>query len=341
MKRDTRPKTTPWIAVTTGDPAGVGPEIVAHLFAAFRPERSRALLVGAPSVMGPWFDRFGFSCPMAASLDDLGAAGKPEPSVALLDTGVTEAVPVGEDSRAGGRHAGRAIEIACELAENRAVAGIVTAPISKKSLNLADFHYSGHTEMLARYLNSPLCQMMMVHENLRVVPLSRHLPVRDVAGWVTGERIEAGVGEVWRALRERFGVASPRIAVAGLNPHAGDGGVIGHEEADVIAPALDRLRARGLEVDGPFAADAMFQAAFAAHYQGEGPGYDAYVAMYHDQALIPFKMAARRRGVNVTVGLPIVRTSVDHGTAYDIAGRGIAETESLLAAYKLAEVLTG
>jgi 4-hydroxythreonine-4-phosphate dehydrogenase len=333
------PLETPWIAVTTGDPAGVGPEIVAHLFSGYAPERSRALLVGSPGAMAPWLDRFGLSCPIAASVDDLAAEGGSAPRVALLDTGVDDDVPVGRDSRPGGRHAGRAVEVACGLAENRAVAAIVTAPISKKSLNLAEFHYSGHTEMLARYLNSPHCQMMMVHENLRVVPMTRHVPVREVAGHVTGERIETCVDEVWRALRERFHVASPRIAVSGLNPHAGDGGVIGAEEADVIVPALERLRGRGVVIDGPFAADAMFQAAFAAHYHGEGRGYDAYVAMYHDQALIPFKMAARRRGVNVTIGLPIVRTSVDHGTAYDIAGRGIAETESLKAAYELAEEL--
>jgi 4-hydroxythreonine-4-phosphate dehydrogenase len=262
--------------------------------------------------------------------------------VVLLDTGVIDDVPVGADSAGGGRHAGRAIEVACKLARTRAVSAIVTAPISKKSLNLAGFHYTGHTEMLARYLNSPHCQMMMVHENLRVVPLTRHLAIRDVPGRITKEHIVMCMGVVERGLREDFGIRAPRIAVAGLNPHAGDGGVIGDEELDVIVPALEELRARGLEVDGPIPADAMFQAAAEAHAaQGgaRGAGYDAYVSMYHDQGLVPFKMLAQRRGVNVTIGLPVPRTSVDHGTAYDIAGRGIAETQSLLAAYKLAEAL--
>jgi 4-hydroxythreonine-4-phosphate dehydrogenase len=185
--------------------------------------------------------------------------------------------------------------------------------------------------------------MMMVHENLRVVPMTRHLAIRDVPGRITKEHIVICMGEVDRGLRENFGIAAPRIAVAGLNPHAGDGGVIGHEEIDVIAPALDELRARGLLVDGPFPADAMFQAAAEAHAGGAGAGrsrrYDAYVSMYHDQGLVPFKMLAQRRGVNVTIGLPVPRTSVDHGTAFDIAGQGIAETESLLAAYTLAEDL--
>lgn len=321
---------TPAIAVTIGDPAGVGPEIVAHLFSGYTPARSVALLVGAAAVLAPWMERFGLDCPVAATAPEALAAGAP---VVVLETGVSDAVAMGRDSREGGLHAGRAIEVACELAGNHSVAGIVTAPISKNSLNLADFHYSGHTEMLARYLNSPDCQMMMVHKNLRVVPLTRHLPLSQVPGRITPELIITCMCVVAEALRDRFGIAAPRIAVAGLNPHAGDGGVIGREELEVIAPALEVLRGRGFDLDGPLPADAMFQAAV------ERGGHDAYVAMYHDQGLVAFKMAAQRRGVNVTVGLPVIRTSVDHGTAFDIAGRGVAETQSLLAAYELAESL--
>jgi 4-hydroxythreonine-4-phosphate dehydrogenase len=228
------------------------------------------------------------------------------------------------------------VELACEMARNHSVDGIVTAPLSKKSLNLGDFHFPGHTEMLARYLNSPDCQMMMVHETLRVVPLTRHLALSEVPSRVTAELIVTCIRVVDRALRDSFGIASPRISVAGLNPHAGESGLIGREEVEVIAPALARLRAEGVAAEGPFSADALFPAALEKE-----TAYDAYVAMYHDQGLIPFKMAAQRRGVNVTVGLPVIRTSVDHGTAYDIAGKGIAETESLLAAYRLAESLAG
>jgi 4-hydroxythreonine-4-phosphate dehydrogenase len=328
------PKTLPFLAVTTGDPAGIGPEIVAHLFSEYTPENSVAVLIGAAAVVRPWAQTFGLELPTGGSLDALGEALGGSPArVVLLETGVEDEVPVGAEGRAGGRHAGRAIEVACELARNHSVGAIVTAPISKKSLNLAEFQYSGHTEMLAHYLNSPDCQMMMVHDNLRVVPLTRHLPLRDVPGSLTQERIITCMVVVDRALREQFGLASPRIAVAGLNPHAGDGGVIGREEIDVIAPALESLRKEGIDADGPLPADAMFQAAC------ERGGYDAYVAMYHDQGLVPFKVASQRRGVNVTVGLPVIRTSVDHGTAFDIAGKGIAETQSLLAAYKLAESL--
>lgn len=327
-----------WIAVTTGDPAGVGPEIVAHLFSGYTPAHSVAVLVGASGALASWMARFGLECPVATSPDALQPAVEGGARVVVLDTGIEDEVPVGRDSRAGGVHAGSAIERACELVKNHAAGGIVTAPISKKSLNLGDFHYSGHTEMLARYLNSPHCQMMMVHENLRVVPMTRHVPLRDVPAEITRDRIIICIQEVARALHDRFGIVEPKIAVAGLNPHAGDAGLIGSEEVDVIGPTLAALRDDGVDVTGPLPADAMFQAAYEKAVAGER-GYDAYVAMYHDQGLVPFKMAAQRRGVNVTVGLPVIRTSVDHGTAYDIAGRGIAETQSLRAAYELAESL--
>lgn len=331
------------VAVTSGDPAGVGPEITARLFAGFRPDRSSAVLLGAASALGPWL---GKAPPVADVVtadpgEAVAAARAAAGAVVLLDTGVGDPFPRGVDSAGGGRHAGVAIERACELARNWPVGAIVTAPISKKSLNLAKFPYPGHTEMLARYLNAPHCQMMMVCGNLRVIPLTRHLPLRDVGDRITGEAIQTCVRVVWGALTADFGVVSPRIAVAGLNPHAGDGGVLGREEETVIAPALERLRAEGIDTTGPVPADALFPQAhrdFRSDPSERGT-YDAYIAMYHDQGLAPFKMLSQRRGVNVTVGLPVVRTSVDHGVAYDIAGRGTAETDSLMEAYKLAEEL--
>lgn len=326
----------PTIAVTCGDPAGIGPEIVAHLFGAFRPAHSRALLIGAPAAFGHWREHFSLDVPVAGTLEE--AFSDAETRVAILDTGVSATFEPGVESAGGGRHAGRAIEVACELAKSESVAAIVTAPISKKSLNLADFHYPGHTEMLAQYLNAPGCQMMMVAGGLRVVPMTRHVPIRDVAGAITEGLIVTCVRATLTALHEVFGVASPRIAVAALNPHAGDGGVIGDEEIEVIIPALGRLRDEGIDVTGPLPADAMFQSALVGMNDG-APPYDTYVTMYHDQGLVPFKMVAQRRGVNVTVGLPVIRTSVDHGTAFDIAGGGTAETGSLLEAYKLAESL--
>jgi 4-hydroxythreonine-4-phosphate dehydrogenase len=181
--------------------------------------------------------------------------------------------------------------------------------------------------------------MVMVCGNLRVVPLTRHVPLGEVADFITEQSIQTCVRVVSSALADDFGVGDPRIAVAGLNPHASDCGVIGHEEENTIVPALEKLRAEGFDVTGPVPADALFPGAyrdFVDHPRERGR-YDAYIAMYHDQGLTPFKMMAQRRGVNVTVGLPVIRCSVDHGVAYDIAGRGTGETESLFAAYKLAE----
>jgi 4-hydroxythreonine-4-phosphate dehydrogenase len=331
------------VAVTVGDPAGIGPEITARLFAGFRPERSSAILVGAPIAFGPWLERAGLE--PDSTTDDPGAAvaaaREGSGRVIVHDTGERAGFPVGADSEGGGRHAGKAIKRACDLTRNWPVGGIVTAPISKKSLNLGNFQFSGHTEMLARYLNAPNCQMMMVCGSFRVVPLTRHVPLRDVADRITKESVTTCVRVVADALSNEFGVDSPRIAVCGLNPHAGDGGVLGGEEETVIAPAVEKLRAEGIDAAGPIPADAVFPVAerdFRSDPLRRGT-YDAYIAMYHDQGLAPFKMLSQRRGVNVTVGLPVVRTSVDHGVAYDLAGRGKAETESLFEAYKLAEDL--
>jgi 4-hydroxythreonine-4-phosphate dehydrogenase len=354
----------PFIAVTCGEPGGIGPEIVAKLFGRYRPARSIALVIGAPDLFLRWRSRFRFTPPVVNSIGEARKAARAttaRPRVILMDTGVAAAYPIGRDSPGGGLHAGTSIRWACELARIRAVAAIVTPPASKKSLNLAHFDFPGHTEMLAHYLNAPDCQMMMARRDLRVVPFTRHVPLARVAGYLTADRLSTCIRVTHEALRSTFRIPRPRIAVAGLNPHAGEDGVIGTEDRDVIRPVVERLRSEGIDVSGPYPADAMFQSApsaanaperavgKAAVARGKRPArtsrraptratyYDAYIAMYHDQGLVPFKMLAQRHGVNVTIGLPTPRTSVDHGTAYDIAGAGIAEPDSLLEAYKLAE----
>ena len=325
------------IAVTSGEPGGIGPEIVAKLFGRYRSAHSVAVVIGSPELFDRWRRRFRFAPPVVESIDEARAAAgsSPKRRVVVLDTKVRANYLVGANSEGGGLHAGTAIRLACELARSGSVAAIVTPPASKKSLNLAHFDYPGHTEMLAHYLMAPDCQMMMVREGLRVVPFTRHLPLSRVAGELQPKRLATCIRVTADALRRDFRIARPRIAVAGLNPHAGEDGVMGTEDRDVIAPVVALLRAEGIDASGPYPADAMFQSAPDA-VRGKGR-YHAYVAMYHDQGLVPFKMLAQRRGVNVTVGLPVPRTSVDHGTAYDIAGKGIAEFESLLEAYKLAE----
>ncbi len=330
---------TQLIAVTSGEPGGIGPEIVAKLFGRFRPARSVAVVIGSPELFERWSRRSRFRPPVAGSIDAVRDVASQKARVVVLDTGVRAPYLVGANSDGGGLHAGTAIRIACELARNRSVAAIVTPPASKKSLNLAHFDFPGHTEMLARYLMAPDCQMMMVRGGLRVVPFTRHVPLARVAGELKPNALATCIRVTAEALERDFRIKRPRIAVAGLNPHAGEDGVIGTEDRDVIKPVVELLRAEGIGVSGPFPADAMFQSAPQA-VRGTGP-YHAYIAMYHDQGLVPFKMLARRRGVNVTVGLPVPRTSVDHGTAYDIAGKGIAEDKSLYEAYTLAETLLG
>lgn len=334
----------PVIAVTPGEPGGIGPEVTAHLFADYTPSRSTTLIIGAHPVMTPWLERYGASPTLietasrrpgvadlvATSSEAIRARGSSR--VFLLDTGRRERHPRGRDSRAGGRHSGFALDVACALASRGLVEGLVTGPISKRSLNLAGYPFTGHTELFARYFDTPDCQMVMVFRDFRVVPLTRHIPLSRVSEALTAEKIVTRLHVVNTALREQFGVREPHLAVAALNPHAGEGGVVGNEEIDVIGPALRRARRRGIRITGPVPGDVLFQ-------EVKSGTFDAFVAMYHDQGLIPFKMVSKRRGVNVTVGLPVVRTSVDHGVAYDIAGEGIAEIESLKEAYRLAERL--
>jgi 4-hydroxythreonine-4-phosphate dehydrogenase len=324
----------PVIAVTAGDPAGIGPEIVAHFFAGFRPAASAAVVIGSPSVLEPWADRFGWRMELLGGAEEISAPGRARKgTIFVLDSGCRAEYPAGEHSDGGGRHAGKAVELACRLANSKLIDAIVTAPISKKSLSLAGYEYTGHTEMLADLLRADTCEMMMVYKKLRIVPLTRHLPLSEVSSRMDSRRALECIETVDRALKSLFAIDTPRIAFAALNPHAGDRGLLGSEEITIVQPALDEARAKGIDVAGPVPGDVVFQTV----HSGE---YDAYIAAYHDQGLIPFKMVARGRGVNVTIGMPIIRTSVDHGVAFDIAGQGTASTTSLREAYTLAEKLS-
>lgn len=330
--RSRRGITVPMIAVTLGDPAGIGPEVVAGHFRRFRPRHSRALLIGSDRVITALAESLSGIVRLEPGAKPHELDGLLAARVGFLDTGCRARYPRGRDSKGGGLHAGSALDVACRLARQGVVDGLVTAPISKKSLSLAGYRFTGHTELFARYFKAPDCQMVMVYGDLRVVPLTRHVPLRRVAAAITEERVLTGLKVVNQALKRQFGVRRPHIAVAGLNPHAGEGGLLGREEIGIITPALRRARRAGIRVTGPVPGDALFQ-------QAQSGTFDAFVTMYHDQGLIPFKMLAKRRGVNVTVGLPIVRTSVDHGVAYDIVGKRTARADSLKQAYQLAERL--
>jgi 4-hydroxythreonine-4-phosphate dehydrogenase len=285
----------PRIAITMGDPAGIGPEIAAR--AAADP---RVLEVCAPVLFGP----------------------SPE---AVFTPGVLSAD--------AGRAAYDAIVRAAEAARRGDVAAMATAPINKEAFRLAGLHWAGHTDLLADLTGASHVAMMFHSEALRVVLATIHIPLAAVPRALTTESLEATIGLTAREL-PRFGVAQPRIAVAGLNPHAGEHGLFGREEQDAIVPAVGRCRAQGINVSGPFPADTLFVRAA----RGE---FDVVVACYHDQGLIPVKLLAFGHAVNVTLGLPIVRTSVDHGTAFDIAGRGVADAGSMIQAVLLAARLCG
>jgi 4-hydroxythreonine-4-phosphate dehydrogenase len=290
-----------------GDPCGVGPEICVSAFTALHGEiAGRPLrIVGDPAAFAALPS--GVLIPTRPAANRHPRQADPANAPAILE----------------------AIEAAVSRARAGEAAAIVTAPIHKASLLEAGFAFPGHTEYLAHLTGAPRAVMMLAGGGLRVVPLTIHVPYRDVPTLITHERIVETAHILLSALLGDFGLAAPRLAIAGLNPHAGEQGEIGREEAEIIAPAAEFLRAEGHAVIGPLPPDTMFHAEARSKY-------DAAICMYHDQALIPLKTLAFWEGVNVTLGLPIVRTSPDHGTAFDIAGKGRADPRSMIAAIRLA-----
>jgi 4-hydroxythreonine-4-phosphate dehydrogenase len=282
--------TRPRIALTVGDPAGVGPEIVAKTAA-----DPAVREICEPIVYAP-----------------------PE----------ADAFTPGQLSARAGQAAHDLIVRAVDDAMRGVVDAVATAPINKEALRRAGLPWAGHTDLLAHLTGSPHVAMMFYADALRVVLATIHVPLAEVPRALTRESLEATIALTAREL-PRFGVAAPRIAVAGLNPHAGEHGLFGSEEETVIAPAVAACRVRGVDVTGPWPGDTVFVRAV----RGE---FDVVVACYHDQGLIPVKLVAFGEAVNVTLGLPIIRTSVDHGTAFDIAGRGVADPGSMIAAVRLA-----
>lgn len=320
----------PLIAITMGDPAGIGPEII--LKALHKSEvfaRCRPLIIGDRRILAraaPWV-----KLPLNLELVSRPDAGRYAPGMAaLLDlaNAAPEDCPVGVIGAPAGRAAVEYVFRACDLALAGEVAAVVTAPLNKAAMNLAGFHYAGHTELLAERTHAERVSMLLVGPQLRVVHVSTHVSLSEAIRRVTPERLEQTIELAYESCRA-LGIAAPRIAVAGLNPHAGEGGLFGDEEARAIMPAIRAARVRGRDVSDPQPPDTVFLRAMRG-------AYDIVVAMYHDQGHIPMKLLAFDSGVNVSVGLPIIRTSVDHGTAFDIAGTGQASEESMLAAIEVA-----
>ncbi len=321
--------TAPAIALTLGDPAGIGPEIAVKALTSGALPPCRPLVVGPPAALRAAVRRLQMSAEVVVA--DRPPAAPPEAGLLHCHpAGLEGAPPVtpGAVSAESGRQAVAAIEAAVDLCNVGACAALVTAPIHKRAIHLAGSPYPGHTEMVAALTDTDEVAMMLVGGPLRVALVTIHEPLARVPDLVTGGRIES-VTRLTHAFCRRLGIARPRIAVAGLNPHAGEGGDMGSEEIDTIGPAVARLVAEGLAATGPLPADTLFHAA----YRGD---FDAIVAMYHDQGLAPLKMVAFDDGVNTTLGLPFPRTSPDHGTALEIAGKGVARPDSLIAAIRLA-----
>jgi 4-hydroxythreonine-4-phosphate dehydrogenase len=321
------------LALTQGDPAGIGPEIALKAWLRRDEIALPFVLLGDPALMRRASERSDLGVPVeSAGLDDAAAVFRHALPVSPLGIEV-EAEP-GRPDPATAAATIRSIEEAVRLARGGEVAAFVTNPVAKHVLHAAGFAHPGHTEFLAALAAAPGGAaphpvMMLWCEDLAVVPVTVHIPLARVPEALTTALILATARIVDRDLRERFGVERPRLALAGLNPHAGESGSIGSEDAQTVAPAVAALRAEGIDASGPWPADTMFHARARR-------SYDAALAMYHDQALIPIKTIAFDEGVNVTLGLPFIRTSPDHGTAFDIAGRGVARADSLVAALRLA-----
>jgi len=327
----------PAIAVTLGDPNGIGPDITLASWLGRKPRALHPFAVyGDPEVLEHRARALGLDVPVE-TVTHIRAAAQRFPT-ALPVVAPTSTAQNRLLSADGDAAIVAALEQATMAALDGAALALVTNPIAKKSLRSIPLEYPGHTAFLgqlaARYVGKATIRpvMMLVAAELKVVPVTVHIPISAVPHTLTRALIAETVRITAGALRQDFGIRHPRIAVAGLNPHAGEGGLIGTEERDIIAPAIAQLAGAGLAVTGPHSADSLFHAD-ARHT------YDAAIAMYHDQALIPLKTLAFDRGVNVTLGLPFVRTSPDHGTAFALAGTGKARPDSFLAALQLAAEL--
>ena len=328
---DTQNVSRPLLAITMGDPAGIGPEVVLKALGHDDVyERCRPVVVGDKRILQRAAGNIG-SAPFTYDVVADPADGRYRSgTVTLVDIGnaVPEDCPLGLVSEAAGFAAAEYVFRACDLAMAGGVDGIVTAPLNKEAMNLAGYAYAGHTELLAERTGAERISMLLVGPKLRVVHVSTHVPLGDAIERVKQARVEEVIGLAYEACMA-LGIPNPRIAVAGLNPHAGEGGLFGEQEEREIVPAIRSTRARGLNVSDPQPPDTVFLRAV-------GGEFDIVVAMYHDQGHIPMKLLAFDRGVNVSMGLPIIRTSVDHGTAFDIAGTGKAREDSLLAAIDVA-----
>jgi len=341
MRVDSKNSSLPRLAVTMGDPAGIGPEIaVKALLDPAVTSICRPVLIGDGSVIRDIIERLGLPASVYAIhriVDSAFESGQ----IDVFDLGIMNGqdIPFGTINATCGEASFQAVRKAIELAMAGEVEGTVTGPINKKSINEAGHHFAGHTEIYAHFTGTRKYAMLLVEDHINVIHVSTHVSLRQACDLVKKDRIVQVIELLADGLR-RLGKINMKIGVAGLNPHAGDNGLFGTEEAEEILPAIEAARSLGYDVEGPVPPDTMFAKAATGAYGG-------VVAMYHDQGHIPFKLAGFRwnaekqqmdsvKGVNITLGLPIIRTSVDHGTAFEIAGRGIASPDAMILAIQSA-----
>ncbi len=317
----------PVIAVTSGEPAGVGPELCLRLADAQANARTgRVLVLGDQGLLGERAARLG----LAVTLREWRRDAPPVPgTLDVLHVPLAVPVHAGRVDPANAAYVLRLLDLACDGCRSGEYAAMVTAPVHKGVINQAGIAFTGHTEYLAERTQTPQVVMMLAGGGLRVALATTHLALRDVPAAITADSLAVTLRILHAEMQRKYGLAAPRILVTGLNPHAGEGGYLGREEIEVISPVLERLRGEGLSLIGPLPADTLFTPPILA--QG-----DCVLAMYHDQGLTALKYASFGHGINVTLGLPIIRTSVDHGTALDLAGTGRADPGSLFVAVEQA-----
>jgi len=319
----------PLIAVTAGEPAGIGPDLCVML--AQQPQTARLVMIADRQLLAQRAQSLGLpwrSLPFNPADEPAFERG----ALPVVHVPLAAAVTAGKLDRANAAYVLRTLEIAIDGCRDGRFAAMVTAPVHKGIINDAGIAFTGHTEFLAARTRTPHVVMMLAGGGLRVALATTHVAVKDIAQHITRAGLEQTLRVLQHDLSARFGIAAPRIAVAGLNPHAGESGHLGREEIEIIAPLIERLRREGMQVIGPLPADTLFS-------RERLRDFDCVLAMYHDQGLPVLKYASFGSGVNVTLGLPIIRTSVDHGTALEIAGSGKADPSSLRAAIDMAAAL--
>ncbi len=325
----------PIIGITMGDPTGIGPEIIVKALSMEEPfQVCRPFVFGDQEVVSKTIERLGLKTTVEV-FEKIPEEGYLPQRVFLFPVSQLEAdsLRFGKPNRECGRAMVKYVEEAVKRVKNGELDAITTCPINKQAINEAGYPFPGHTEFLAHLVQASSVAMMFLGSKWKIVLVTTHLPLREVPKWITTDRVLSTIRMTDEGLKEYFGISHPKIAVLGLNPHSGEEGLLGKEEQMEIIPAISMARSQGVMVEGPFPADSFFDLSSPLTF-------DAVISMYHDQGLIPIKMSNFKEAVNFTLGLPFIRTSVGHGTAYDIAGKGLADPTNLIHAILTASNLS-